>query len=278
MNCLEPGVLPSSQYYFHTPSTKAKKLYFYPLCLGSFQCVRGYHVKRARHNSFLLILLEEGTLQINYRYENFIANKGSIVLLNCYEPHEYLSSPNASFVFLHFDGNLSLAFFDEIYKKYGCVFTTRNYDRYRNVILSQIELMKMESLKNEGNVSCQIQYLLCDILDVSGEDKSGNETLTKALAYIETYYKNPITIEEIAKAVNLSPYHFSRCFKKEFGHTPYEYILTCRINEAKTLLKTTNRTVAEIAFASGFHSESNFVFSFGKIVGISPGRFRKMPF
>lgn len=84
-----------------------------------------------------------------------------------------------------------------------------------------------------------------------------------------------IGVQEVASAVNLSPLHFWRQFKACTGYSPYEYIVLRRIDKAKYL--PTDQSVGEIAYAAGYNSEENFIHSFQKHVGISPGLFRKYP-
>lgn len=87
----------------------------------------------------------------------------------------------------------------------------------------------------------------------------------------------PLGVQAVAEAVSLSPSHFSRQFKAHTGYSPYEYIVLRRIDKAKHLLTSTQLSVKEIAYNTGYNSEENFIHSFQKNVGISPGLFRKYP-
>ena len=87
----------------------------------------------------------------------------------------------------------------------------------------------------------------------------------------------PIGVQDAAAAVSLSPSHFSRQFKARTGYSPYEYIVLRRIDKAKYMLASTELSVKEIAYATGYNSEENFIHSFRKNVGVAPGIFRKYP-
>lgn len=89
--------------------------------------------------------------------------------------------------------------------------------------------------------------------------------------------KEKLTIEKLAAYVNISPFHFSRIFKKETGYSPYEYIIKTRIDKAKTLLKKTKLGIKEIAFEVGFNSEANFSNTFHMNVNMTPKEFRNTP-
>jgi AraC family transcriptional regulator len=84
------------------------------------------------------------------------------------------------------------------------------------------------------------------------------------------------TLAEMAKVVNLSPYHFARQFKAATGLAPYQFVIARRIERAQHLLRTIGRLgLAEVAFRSGFTNQSHFCFHFKRIVGVTPRRFRE---
>jgi len=92
--------------------------------------------------------------------------------------------------------------------------------------------------------------------------------------YIYRNYKNKLSLDNIAQAVFLSKYHLLHVFKKNLGLTPYEYIQRLRIDDAKHLLNTTNKTISEIAFEVGFESISQFNHTFKKISKTSPTKYK----
>ena len=78
----------------------------------------------------------------------------------------------------------------------------------------------------------------------------------------------------IAKNANLSPFYFTRVFTAETGFTPHQYLIATRLNSAKFLLKTPGISIKEIAFASGFNSESSFCSTFRKWENMTPSEYR----
>jgi AraC family transcriptional regulator len=84
-----------------------------------------------------------------------------------------------------------------------------------------------------------------------------------------------ISLSELATEFKLSPYHFSRLFKKATGFPPHEYQLQVRIARARVLLRNSpEKNLAHIACELGFSDESHFRRHFKRIVGVTPGRFR----
>jgi AraC family transcriptional regulator len=85
-----------------------------------------------------------------------------------------------------------------------------------------------------------------------------------------------VSLAELAGELRLSPFHFARLFKEATGFPPHEYQLQLRVRRAqKLLLQTPRRTVAEIACELGFADESHLRRHFKRIVGMTPGQFRR---
>ena len=83
-----------------------------------------------------------------------------------------------------------------------------------------------------------------------------------------------VTVADMARAAHLSPAHFSREFRRTFGETPHQYLLTRRLERAAALLRTTDRTVSDICLTVGLRSVGSFTTSFGKLFGLSPTAYR----
>lgn len=98
--------------------------------------------------------------------------------------------------------------------------------------------------------------------------------LQTVLDYIQTHLDRDIALSDVAEVLNLSQYHFCRLFKQSAGLTPHQYLTQCRIDRAKQLLRTTQLTITEIAFAVGLTNHSSFTRLFRQYVGASPKEFR----
>ena len=85
-----------------------------------------------------------------------------------------------------------------------------------------------------------------------------------------------LRLADVAAACELSAAHFSRSFHKTFGAPPYRWLQTRRIERAKTLLGDTKRPLAEIALECGFTEQSHFTKVFTRLVGVSPGAWRRL--
>jgi AraC-like DNA-binding protein len=82
-------------------------------------------------------------------------------------------------------------------------------------------------------------------------------------------------VERLAKVGGVTSAHFARSFKAAFGLPPHRYLLTCRIEQASTLLRDTELSITEIAFATGWESLGSFGRTFRDVAGESPGALRR---
>ncbi|MEK0314024.1 response regulator transcription factor [Cohnella sp. 56] len=94
-------------------------------------------------------------------------------------------------------------------------------------------------------------------------------------AYIEARYAGPITVEELAKTVYLTPNYISNLFKEQTGETITDYVTGVRMRHARTQLADPQRKIYEIAESTGFNSTSYFSVVFKNMYGASPKEYRE---
>lgn len=98
--------------------------------------------------------------------------------------------------------------------------------------------------------------------------------IKKAVAFLEERYQDNITLDDIAKEVNISRYHLLRIFKSETGKTPFEFLTDIKIQHAKKLLVNKKFNITEISSLCGFSSISHFSVVFKKRTGFTPSEFK----
>lgn len=111
--------------------------------------------------------------------------------------------------------------------------------------------------------------------DGSRTGKFSNAQERLLASFVEDNIGADYSLEDLAKVVGLSRYHFTRTFKQTFGSAPHRYVTAKRIAAAKALLVRPGLTIAEIAPNVGFGTAGNFVRTFKAVEGITPGEFRK---
>jgi AraC-like DNA-binding protein len=98
--------------------------------------------------------------------------------------------------------------------------------------------------------------------------------LLRAKDLADTRYAEQLDVDDMAAAAGLSRAHFSREFRRAFGETPHVYLLTRRLERAAALLRTTDRSIADICFSVGLQSIGSFTTSFTRMFGSSPAAYR----
>ncbi|HUY28905.1 MAG TPA: AraC family transcriptional regulator [Candidatus Binataceae bacterium] len=107
------------------------------------------------------------------------------------------------------------------------------------------------------------------------ENPRAREQVLAAIAEIENRAHEDLDLAGLAQAVNASPFHLVRIFKRETGVTPYRFLLQTRIRNAIEFLNDTDAPITDIAFDVGFGDLSNFINAFRREVGCSPREYRK---
>src|SRR4029079_8981026 len=101
-----------------------------------------------------------------------------------------------------------------------------------------------------------------------------NRYLLRAKDLIDARYSDPLDVPTLARVAHLSPAHFSREFRRVFGETPHQYLLTRRLERAAAMLRNTDHSVAEICFDVGLSSVGSFTTSFRRLYDMTPTEYR----
>lgn len=151
-----------------------------------------------------------------------------------------------------------------------------NYERYlRNTIL---EKQKVEILITPLAAMLELLYIrqqeIYPHLHVQ-QNQEDHSVLNKIQNYLERFYREPITIDDLCVFCNCSRSYISHIFKRNMGQNVNQYINALRIHEAQILLRHTKLSITEIALSVGFSSSNYFSNVFREICGESPSVYRK---
>jgi len=94
--------------------------------------------------------------------------------------------------------------------------------------------------------------------------------------WVEAHAHEPMHLTTLARRAGLSAFHFLRVFTRVLGVTPHQYLVAARLRRAALLLADPARPVTDVAYEVGFGDLSNFVRTFRRAAGVSPGRFRRL--
>lgn len=108
-----------------------------------------------------------------------------------------------------------------------------------------------------------------------GRNRLAAWQMRRAREVVDVNIRNRIGVQDLAAACRLSPSHFSYLFKRTNGISPHQWLIERRLEHAKNLLRTTNRTLVDVAFAAGFADQSHFTRVFSRHVMASPLAWRR---
>lgn len=125
-----------------------------------------------------------------------------------------------------------------------------------------------------------IHQIVWALFDAMGRKKNGYQMLVQGTLYqlfgtiiSETYYASPITLEQLSRTVGMSRKYFCRFFQEMTHRTPIDYLNYYRIERACYQLVTTDLSITQIAFNSGFNDLSYFIKTFKKYKGTTPKKY-----
>lgn len=142
-------------------------------------------------------------------------------------------------------------------KKEGYSFAIKS-NLYKIItLLARSFVSKVKLMENKKHITMSYMGILQEVFD-----------------YIESHYKEPISIEDVSKVANFSPHYFNKFFKNATGKTFARYLNNVRIDKAQALLRSSNQTITNIAYEVGFNSIKTFNRLFKEIVKCTPSQYR----
>lgn len=115
---------------------------------------------------------------------------------------------------------------------------------------------------------------LTPLFPIPEKEAQGKDQITPIIDYIQENLAEPLSLDKISASFYVSKFYLCRIFKASTGFTVMEYIIACRIAQAKTLLLQ-GYSVQTAGELSGFSDNSHFIRTFGKLSGVSPGQYAK---
>lgn len=279
MKSCEELVAPESDYYIYSPSKLAQDMFLYPLQCGVFSYKPGYYLKRESFDSFLLMYIQKGEMDLEINGRNFNVSANSFVLLDCYQSHAYSTSVGWECLWCHFDGITARQFYESIVSRLGNVFVMPDPYPVLSKLTSILKIFYTGVVVREPLLSKYLNDILTEfMLYLPSRINAVNYTsiAEEIITYITEHFAEDISVTELADKAGLSHYHFIRTFKKETGFTPHEYILNTRIATAQYLLKNTKLSIKDICYNTGFSCESVFCSAFKRHQGMTPTQYRSM--
>lgn len=266
-----------SEYFIYSPSRTAQDVFLYPLQCGHFLYEPGYFLKRDSYDSFLIMYLQKGELDLEIKGHKYHAQSNSFILLDCYENHAYSTSSGLECLWCHYDGVIARAYYDIVISRLGNTFTMSDPLPALSKLTSIYHIFHTGSIVREPLLSKYLNDIMTEFMLYLPNGKNAHcysNTAEEAMTYINEHFTEEISVPDLAAKAGLSHYYFIRAFKKETGFTPHEYLLNTRIATAQYLLKNTRLTIKDICYQTGFSCESIFCTAFKNRLGMTPTQYR----
>ncbi len=254
-----------------------------------------------RHQFVEIVYILSGEATHTVGDREYTVKSGDVVVINCGVPHKFTASTTGE-LFVAYDLMFGLPFIDpnagsdaafESLKDsylFGPLFPAdetpdihisgKRYGSYGDLFTRIYHALKG---KERGYLELSRAYvieLIVKILKDMGRD--GSKELTSenkkavfaAISYMERRYNNPLTVEDIAAQVFLSPEYFRKLFKKMTGESVRTYLHGLRVDEACRLLTVTDMSIQDISIAVGYQDMKSFYQAFKQKTGKTPKEYR----
>ncbi|MBR1693358.1 MAG: helix-turn-helix transcriptional regulator, partial [Lachnospiraceae bacterium] len=107
------------------------------------------------------------------------------------------------------------------------------------------------------------------------KEKSSDSIVSRAKDYIKAHFGKDISLDDVSREVNISPYYFSKLFKEETGENFIEYVTAVRMEKAKELLTGSDKSMKEIGLEVGYADPNYFSRTFKKNLGVTPTEYKE---
>jgi len=235
-----------------------------------------------RHDFFTIEHIIDGECIQYINGKEYVCKPGSVCMLSPFDEHKYCIADHAVIDYICFGDD---AVFPEVWElldvdkaPYIARFSAEVFQDF----ISEFSILQQElsSCKPLYGINAKsiVNRMIITILRISSENDDEihpkKSDLREAISYIRYHFREPLTLEGVASMFHVTPSHFCKYFKKNTFYTFKEYLIALRLDYAMRLLKTTDKTISEVCFESGFSSPSYFSKLFIRRFGKSPSQCR----
>jgi AraC-like DNA-binding protein/mannose-6-phosphate isomerase-like protein (cupin superfamily) len=236
------------------------------------------------HDYYVIGFIEQGKRHLVCNNEEYLLNTGDMIIFNPHDPHacEQVDGRTLDYRCINIQ--------PEIMRQYVQEITGQDYlPRFTSPVLYQSEhvaslhelhqmiLEEQSDFYKEELLLFLLEQLLREYADAEPPVSAQDVTIEirRICEYIESHYMESITLNQLVELTGLSKYHLLRLFTRQKGISPYRYLETIRINQAKRLLEQGQLPI-EVAAQTGFSDQSHFTNFFKKLIGLTPKQYKRI--
>lgn len=231
-----------------------------------------------------MILVVKGAVDISAFGKQIKAEQGACAYIGPHVPHHLSISRSAQYLWVHFH----LYGIDPARQEAHPVnpgipnlWVPSDVLSVRKHLLAILEELSLQQAGYQMSARARFMMVLTGLLrDIHDKDnvhhswQVTDELIAGAIEYIHKNYLKKLSVEQVAQFASLSPNHFITRFGQVTGLSPGKYIVLVRIGHARHLLRSTDKSLTEVAEQSGFESLPHFSRTFKQYEGVTPSQFR----
>lgn len=264
-----------------TPSAIARRAFFYLQECGHLKAGEGQHTSRQNLQSFLFAIVLDGKGTLNYDGQHYQLESGDCFFIDCRAAHSYQSDVKTPWelLWVHFNGCTTEEYYKLFMGQQQPVFHPVSSVKFVSLVQELMRLNAETYADTEVLTSGLLANLLTLLLTVNSiseeNDTALQAKLKTVLAHIDANFTTDIRLDDLAQRFDISKYYLTREFKRAYGETIFQHIISLRINYAKRLLRFTDKSVEEISALCGFNDQSYFSKQFKKAENVTCLAFRR---
>lgn len=274
-------VLPESIWLRTTPGASAMGQPYVCTEAGQYLAQGHFSTARTHKESYLLFYTLRGAGLIEQGDDRVLLRAGQALLMDCRNPQQYATAPGQHcwhHDWVHLDGAGVVAMAEWLIpegKLTPITLTDRKVEEQFKTIFAELERGTVDSMLQVSLALHQLLTLCAQGLLNQEQTESNQQVIQQAAQTIREKYNQPLSLNDLLRQAHMSRSYFLRLFRRYMGTTPYNYLISTRITQAKALLALTDRSVSEIGREVGFGDASNFSARFSAAVGQSPMQYRR---
>ena len=241
-----------------------------------------WHSVPHTHNHMELFYIVGGRGQFLVQDQLYPVNPSNLVIINPNVAHTEVSlnAQPMEYIVLGIEG-VELATTDNSNGQF-CILDHFESVEVSSCLRNIIREMEQKNTGYEDVCQAYMEILIIRLmrntdLSVPAEPSriSGNRQCAAVKRYIDLHFKETLTLDQLANEAHMNKFYLSHAFKREYGVSPINYLISCRIEESKYLLAETDLSMSQIARLLGFSSLSYFSQVFSRSENVSPMEFRQ---
>lgn len=267
-----------------TAASKASLVYMQEV--GDFYAGPQYYTTREGFASYLIKITIDGCGILQYCGETYRVPAGKFYWVDCQKWHDYRTDPDYGswhVMWVHFYGGNARFYYEAFLKNNNNepVGTFPASARATSIMRSLLTVDGLSANQQEADfrtADLLIQLMTACLLSTSQyqEERNVPAHIEAIRQYLWHHYADKITLNDLGARFNINPQYMQKQFKRYIGQSPAEYLIYLRILKAKELMRTTSKSIGEIAYEVGVENLGYFTRLFKKLERQTPQQYRKM--